>query len=417
MGAMVANPSRASLLSTVAGWVLAVVAPVALTVALQVAGGPKSREYAFLYLGLVAIIAVTYGLWPSLLAAVGSFLLIDYFFVPPYHTLTVSDEQDIVNLVVLLGAAGLVGGLGSLRRAAQIRSAALAADLRVANRALERLNREQAEAAQLALRLAVTEEQVKALEESDRARRDFLANVSHDLRTPISTILTASTAVAQDGTINAAARATLESVAAEARRLNAIVADMLDMARIEGNALDLQLEPLNLLLAVGSAADRLRRSSPGRQVAAPDLDSPVFVLADWGRLGQVLDNLLSNADRAAPRGTTIDVDVAAEKERGLGIVRIRDQGPGMPAELGERVFDRFVRGDSAGSGTGLGLAIVKGLTEAQGGRAWIDATPHRGAAVAFSLPLADVSEADAPRPGHRSGARPGEPVVDEDRSD
>jgi two-component system sensor histidine kinase KdpD len=408
MVAMIASPSRSSAMNAVAGWLLSLAAPVALTIALEVAGGPKSREYAFLYLGLVAILAVTYGLWPSLLAAVGSFLLIDYFFVPPYHTLTISDEQDIVNLLVLLGAAGLVGGLGSLRRAAQIRTATLAVDLRLANRDLERLNREQAVAAQVALRLAVTEEQVKALEESDRARRDFLANVSHDLRTPISTILTASTAVAEDLTINPAARATLESVAAEARRLNAIVADMLDMARIEGNALDLQLEPMDLHLSVESAADRLRRISPGRQVATPGADSPVFVLADWGRIGQVLDNLLSNADRAAPPGTTIDIEVTADGKRGLGVVRVRDQGSGMPAELGARVFDRFVRGDGAGSGTGLGLAIVKGLTEAQGGRAWIDDSAHPGAAVAFSLPLADVLEADDSRPGHRPDAGPGD---------
>ncbi|MGI8607875.1 MAG: DUF4118 domain-containing protein [Candidatus Dormibacteria bacterium] len=167
------------------GWLLAVSAPPLLTLILSLAGGPKYRDYAFLYLGLVAIIAVTFGLWPSLVAALASFLLIDYYFVPPYYTFTVSDEQDVVNLVVLLGAAGLVGGLGSMRRRAQIRSDALSNDLRAANHELEHLNREQAEAAQIALRLAVTEQQVKALEESDRARRDFLANVSHDLRTPI----------------------------------------------------------------------------------------------------------------------------------------------------------------------------------------------------------------------------------------
>jgi K+-sensing histidine kinase KdpD len=341
----------------------------------------------------VAIIAVTFGLWPSLVSALASFTLIDYFFVPPYYTLTISGEQDIVNLVVLLGAAGLVGGLGSLRRSAQIRTGALARQLQAANRDLERLNRDQSEAASIALRLAVTEQQVRALEESDRARREFLANVSHDLRTPISTILTGSTALIDDPTISPEARSTLESVAAEARRLNAVVADMLDMARIEGDALDLQLEPVDLNLAFGSAAERLRRVSPQREVILPTDQNGSLVLADWARLGQVLDNLLSNADRAAPVGTAIVVEVSPDREHGLGVVRVRDQGPGIPKDLGARVFERFVRGEGDGGGTGLGLAIAKGLVEAQAGRIWLDDVGD-GATIAFSLPLADVAGTD-----------------------
>jgi K+-sensing histidine kinase KdpD len=389
MGIVSANAEPSRPLTFWSGWILSMVAPLALTLVLNFMGGPKLRDYAFLYLGLVAIIAVTFGLWPSLVSALASFLLIDYFFVPPYYTLTISDEQDIVNLIVLLGAAGLVGGLGSLRRSAQIRSETLARQLQAANRDLERLNRDQAEAANIALRLAVTEQQVGALEESDRARRDFLANVSHDLRTPIATILTGSTAVIEDPTVSPGARSTLESVAAEARRLNAVVADMLDMARIEGNALDLQLEPVDLNLALGSAAERVRRVSPEREVIVPTDQTGSLVLADWARLGQVLDNLLSNADRAAPVGTSIVVEVSYDREHGLGEVRVRDQGPGIPKELGVRVFERFVRGEGGGGGTGLGLAIAKGLVEAQAGRIWLDDVGG-GATIAFSLPLADV---------------------------
>jgi two-component system, OmpR family, sensor histidine kinase KdpD len=395
MGIVATNVDRRRTLVAWSGWILALVAPLGLTALLNLVGGPKSREYAFLYLGLVAIIAVTFGLWPSLASAIVSFALIDYFFVPPFHTFTIADEQDIVNLVVLLGAAGLVGSLGSLRRSAQIRSEALSRRLQVANKDLERLNREQAQSAQVALRLAVTEQQVQALEESDSARRDFLANVSHDLRTPIATILTGSTAVLEDPNVSSQARSTLESVAAEARRLNAVVADMLDMARIEGSALDLQLEPVDLNLALGSATDRLQRVSPDRAVTLPASDPGFLLLADWGRLGQVLDNLLSNADRAAPAGTPLSVEFSADRQRGLGTVRIRDQGPGIPQELGERVFERFVRGEGGG-GTGLGLAIVKGLVEAQAGRVWID-SPGEGASIAFSLPLADLAGSDEER--------------------
>ena len=284
----------------------------------------------------------------------------------------------------------VVGGLGSMRRRAQIQSEGLTRDVQVANRELERLNHDQAEAARVALRLAVTEEQVKALEESDRARREFLANVSHDLRTPISTILTGSTTVIEDSSISASARSTLESVASEARRLNAVVADMLDMARIEGNALDLELEPVDLELALSSASDRLHRNSGEREVMFRRDSGGLFVFADWARLGQVLDNLLTNADRAAPIGTPIEVEVRPDPDQRLVTVHIRDHGPGIPEDLGERVFERFVRGAGNTGGTGLGLAIVKGLLEAQGGRVWIEPLGGR-ATIAFSLPAAGVS--------------------------
>jgi K+-sensing histidine kinase KdpD len=382
------DSDRRRRLNAAAGWAAAVLAPAGLTLVLNGIGGPRSRDYAFLYLGLVAILGVTFGLRPSLLAAGISFLLVDYYFVPPYYTLTIADEQDLVNLVVLLGAAGLVGGLGSLRRRAQLRSEALAGELRQANQELERLNREQAEAAQVALRLAVTEEQVKALEASDRARRDFLANVSHDLRTPIATILTEATAVLDDPALGSETRASLAAVAGESQRLNAIVADMLDMARIEGNALDLQLEPVDLGYAAEAAAERLRRVAPGREVAVAAPPAPVMAMADWLRLGQILDNLLSNADRAAPEGTPVEIGIDRDTEGLMANVTVADHGPGLPPDLGERVFERFVRGPDGG-GTGLGLAIVRGLVEAQAGRVWI-VPGTAGATIGFSVPLASV---------------------------
>jgi K+-sensing histidine kinase KdpD len=371
-----------------AGLLLAVLAPVVLTVVLNLAGGPKLRDYAFLYLGVVAITGVTFGLWPSLISAVASFLLVDYYFVPPYYTLTIGDPQDMVNLVVLLAAAGLVGGLGSMRRRAQLRSEALAGQLGMANEELERLNREQGEAAKVALRLAVTEQQVRDLEESDRARRDFLANVSHDLRTPIATILTESTAVLEDQDLHRQARASLASIAGEAQRLNLVVADILDMARIEGDALELQLEPIPVGAAVEAAVERLGHVSPGREVSLPDDADTTMVLADWRRLGQVLDNLLVNANRAAPAGTRIEITVNNNDSDRMATIRVIDHGPGIPADLGDRVFERFVRGETRGEGTGLGLAIVKGLVEAHAGRVWLEPS-KQGAVLAFSLPLAE----------------------------
>ncbi|TMD10570.1 MAG: DUF4118 domain-containing protein [Chloroflexi bacterium] len=180
-------------LSAAAGLAAGVLGPVALTAVLVPLRAPQPRDYVFLYLGVVALLGVGRGLAPALVAAASSFLLVDFFFVPPVHTLTVADEQDLVNLLVFFGAAGLVGGVGSRRRRNQLAAEALSQQLRRANEELARLNREQAEAAAVAVRLARTEQQVRVLEESDRVRRDLLANVSHELRTPLGSILTNST--------------------------------------------------------------------------------------------------------------------------------------------------------------------------------------------------------------------------------
>jgi signal transduction histidine kinase len=126
-----------------------------------------------------------------------------------------------------------------------------------------------------------------------------------------------------------------------------------------------------------------------------DWDQPaaqVDVLADWARLGQVLDNLLANADRFAPAGTPITVKVSSETS-GLVTIRVADRGPGVATELRERIFERFVRGDAndqaTSSGTGLGLAIVKGLVEAHAGSVALEESPHgAGAVFRFTLPLA-----------------------------
>ena len=358
-------------------WLIGLAGPAVVTAALVGYNHQVQRDYVFIYLGLVAVVGVLRGLWPALVSAAVSFLMVDYFFVPPVGTLTIADEQDIVNLLAFLVIAGVVGFLASRGRRALLESQALASQLREVNSELVRLNKEQAEAAQAALRLA---------------RRELLANVSHELRTPLGTILTESTDRSAVLTVEVAERR-LATVAAEARRLEALVNDMLDMARIEGGALDLDLEPLGLDDAIDAAAERLRHASPKRVVDWDKAASDIEVLADWARVGQVFDNLLANADRFAPPGTPIVVEVS-KGEAGLATIRVIDRGPGVAADLRERVFERFVRGDSKAdssesTGTGLGLAIVKGLVEAHAGSVALDQSPAGvGAVFRFTLPLA-----------------------------
>jgi len=372
-------------------WVVAIGGPLIVTAVLVRFSHQTQRDYVFIYLGLVAVVGVIRGLWPAVLCAAISFLCVDWFFVQPLYTFTIADEQDIVNLLAFLAVAGVVGLLASRRRQGLLQSEALARQLKEANTELIRLNKEQAEAASSALRLARSEQQIKALQEADRLRRDLLANVSHELRTPLGTILTESTDLSNAQT-PAEARRTLQTIATEGRRLKALVDDMLDMAVIESGSLELDLVSLDVGDAIVAAADRLNRASPNRKLDWNSGDAHAAVFADWDRLGQILDNLLSNADRFAPPETPLVVRVSRETP-GLVTIRVIDRGPGVPGELRERIFERFFRGESDGKAgsTGLGLAIVKGLVEAHAGTVAVEDGLESGAVFRFTVPEAPAA--------------------------
>jgi K+-sensing histidine kinase KdpD len=374
-------------------WAAALVGPGVMTLVLVRFGGHEQRDYVFIYLAAVAVIGLLGGLWPAFLSAAFSFVLVDFFFVPPVGSFTIADEQDIVNLLAFAITAGLVGWLASRRRSVLLAGEALGRQLREANMELVRLNKEQAAAAQAALRVARSEQQVRALQETDRLRRELLANVSHELRTPLGTILTESTDTS-GMELSDEARRRFDTIAGEARRLNALVDDMLDMARIESGALELDLEPILLGDAIRASVDRLHSGTPGRHVKVAGKVAGVEVLADWDRLGQIFDNLLTNADRFSPPDRPISIEVSRGKP-GLVTIRVIDQGPGIAPELREHAFDRFVRSasnpdGSTSSGSGLGLSIVKGLVEAHAGAVEVEA-PARGvgAVLRFTLPEAE----------------------------
>jgi K+-sensing histidine kinase KdpD len=369
-------------------WFVALLGPALLTLVLVQFSGTEKRNYVFLYLGLVAVVGVLRGLWPALLAAAVSFALLDYFFTVPYNTFTMSRPDDVVNLAIFVVTAGLIGMLASRRGRALLEAEALAQQLRDVNTELVRLNREQAEASQAAVRLARSEQQINALQETNRLRRELLGNVSHELRTPLGTILAESTAPTNGRSVEETNEA-LGTIAAEARRLNALVADMLDMTTIEGGAVELELVPLDLSDAIVAAAGRLHRASPKREVTWDREAALVEVLADWERLGQIFDNLLSNADRFGPPATPISIRVSPD-QGGLVTIHVTDEGPGIPPEMRERIFERFFRGDNTGAsgGTGLGLAIVRGLVEAHAGTVAVEDGTAPGATFRFTLPAA-----------------------------
>jgi K+-sensing histidine kinase KdpD len=359
-------------------WLAATAVPALLTLALLRAGGQR-RDYVFLYLAVVALLGVLGGLWPALAAGILSFLLLDFFFVPPYGTLTIANEQDIVNLLAFAATAGLVGLLTARRRSALVRAEALAAQLR-------RASVEQARAAHQEVLLARSRERVRALEETDRLRRDLLGTVSHELRTPLGTVLTESTNPLSPEAAHPEAAARLAAIADETMRLKGLVDDLLDVAVIEAGTLDLDLEPMCVGDAIEAAVERLERRSPDRAVRWDPAQAQLEVVADWDRLGQVLDNLLINAERFSPPGSPIRIEVGRDAPE-LVWIRVSDSGPGVPPDLRRRIFDRFVRGDGPRpAGTGLGLSIVRGLVEAHGGSIEVEETDGQGATFRFTLP-------------------------------
>ena len=242
-------------------------------------------------------------------------------------------------------------------------------------------------------RLRLTEElsETRLASETERLRTALLSSVSHDLRTPLVTIIGAAGSLADTPNLATAARKDLaENIREEGERLDRYVQNLLDMTKIGHGALKLNLAPVDVRELIGAARHRLRAPLRTHHVTADLPDSLPMVLADEVLLEQVLVNVLDNAAKYAPTGSTIGLAARAADAR-LELA-ITDTGPGIPPSEQMRVFDMFYRvneGDRQRAGTGLGLAICKGLTEAMGGtiRAETASPDGKGTRIVVSLPL------------------------------
>ena len=236
--------------------------------------------------------------------------------------------------------------------------------------------------------------------ETDRLRQALLTSISHDLRTPLASVLGAATTLRDlDGALPPGARDDLlATVIEESERLNRFIANLLDMTRLEAGAVAPNLVDQDLGECVDTALRRTEAVLAGHRVAL-DLsgDLPPLRL-DPVLFEQVLVNLLDNAAKYAPEGTTITV--RARREGRLVRLQVLDEGEGLPEAEVERVFDKFHRarkGDSVRAGTGLGLSIARGFVEAMGGRlAAANRGDRRGAVFTMTLPVPDTDR-DADR--------------------
>jgi two-component system sensor histidine kinase KdpD len=238
------------------------------------------------------------------------------------------------------------------------------------------------------LRLRDEVARVERVAEVDRARSALFSSVTHDLRTPLASILASATSMLDpDSNLRRAdRRELLENVRQEAERLNRLVGNLLELSRLRAGVLVPTRTPASMQEVIDDVLVRLRRSLTEHRIrldVAADLpDVPMDVV----QVDQALTNLLENAVRAAPAGTT--VVVSAHRDDDGIVVAVEDQGPGVPVGDRERLFEAFVRGDrTPWAGSGLGLAIARAVVEAHGGRIWIDDAGLGGAAVRFELPL------------------------------
>lgn len=237
-------------------------------------------------------------------------------------------------------------------------------------------------------RLAKAESRARVLEESDRLKSAILSSVSHELRTPLSTIKAAASSL-RSNQVSWESAARPELVAAiddEADHLNMLVGNLLDMSRIEAGVLKPKREWNILSEIVGSVLGRMRRMAGERRIEVDVPESLPLVPVDYVQMEQVFTNLLSNSIKYAPENTEIHVRAFVEGE--LAHVIVSNQGPPVPQEHLERIFDKFFRLTDSDrvTGTGLGLSICKGIIEAHGGRLWAENIPD-GLAFNFTLPL------------------------------
>ena len=256
-------------------------------------------------------------------------------------------------------------------------------------------------AGQLAIALERAEldaqiESARLQAETNEVRAALFSSVTHDLRTPLASIKAGVTSLLQDDVTmdEGGRRELLSTVLEETDRLNRLLGNLLELAKVRAGALLPAKEPTAVEDVVGSVLHRMRSSLSGVRIRTMLRETP-DVPVDPVQLDQVLTNLLENAVQHSPPDGEVVVSVAPWRDAVQ--VRVADQGPGIPEPERQRVFDAFYRlEDSRHAGSGLGLAIARAIVLAHGGRIWIEGAPSGGAAVVFSLPVSEAASATEP---------------------
>jgi two-component system, OmpR family, sensor histidine kinase KdpD len=312
---------------------------------------------AMVYLLAVVIVALRFTRGPAIAASVVCVAAFDFFFVPPQGTFTVDDLQYLLTFAIMLTVALVISRLTqSVRRQAQ-------------------------------------EQAVLSIEaQTERIRSTLLASISHDLRTPLAVMSGASSSLAQSGDrLGAEERQALaQSIFQQSRDMAGLVANVLQMTRLENGAIALERDWDSLGEIAESVLRRLHERL-ARHMVMVELPADLpLVRVDAILIEQALANLLENAAKYTPAGTL--VRLRGVRRGAEIIVSVEDFGAGLSEGDFERVFAKFHRGKTEGAvgGVGLGLSICQAIVRLHGGRIWAEQLPGGGSAFRFTLPVEEV---------------------------
>ena len=231
--------------------------------------------------------------------------------------------------------------------------------------------------------------------ESDRLRTALLNSISHELRTPLASIMgSASTLLESDSLYSADERhELLENITDGSKRMNLILSNLLDTARIESGMMKLKYDWCDIEDVIGTALQHLSEQVENRRLEINIREGIPLLQGDCVLLGQVVLNLVDNALKYSPADSSIEIQASATNEELT--VSVADHGIGIPATDMEKIFDKFYRvqhGESSIPGTGLGLSICKSIVEAHGGKIWAGNRSEGGAVISFNLPLTKTAD-------------------------
>jgi K+-sensing histidine kinase KdpD len=299
-------------------------------------------------IGVVAV-AVVCGLAYAVPVSVASMLTFNFLFLPPVHTFALRESENWVALAVYLATGVVVGELATRSR-----------------------------------RLAAEAVEAETLRQSDAVKTAVLRAVSHDLRSPLTAIRTASEGLDNPTfALSEPDRDELfETIRVEVRRLQRLVDNLLDLSRLEAGPAMRKPEFWTLDTLVAQALEQVGTEAVRVEVKLGSDIPPVRV--DRSQIERVLVNLIENALKFS--SPTDPVELAVVGEGGRVAVRVRDRGPGVNEPDRDRIFEAFERGTSSGRGSGLGLAIARGFAGANQGRVWVEPAASGGSVFVLELP-------------------------------
>lgn len=357
----------------------------------------NSTTVALAFLLVVLFVATQLGSGPALLASLAGMFSFNFFFLPPVRTLTIAAPENWIALGAFLITAVTAGQLSA-------RARRRAAEAEAGKREIERLYEELTSAFERA-------SHAEALRQSEKLKSALLDAVSHDIRTPLTSIKASVTTLLDEVrggiagetsvTLDDASRAEmLEIIDEESDRLDKFVEGLIELARIEAGELQLRRRwgPVDEIIT--SALGRAKLRTLGHRVEVSiEKDLPVAQVDPWS-IEEVIYTLVDNAAKYSAVGTRILIDARQTVDEAIQIA-VEDEGQGVPAGLRERVFDKFFRATRDGdlstagskSGTGMGLSIARGIVEAHGGRIWLEGGSNgKGTRVTFTLPIGDEED-------------------------